>query len=293
MLSSSNVLVHFDPSKAVILACDASSYGIGVVLSHCMPDGSEKPVAYASCTMSPAKKNYSQIEKEALACVFGVKKFHTYLYGCHFTLVTDHKPFLSLFKESQAIPPHVSARIQTWALTLAADYSYEIKFRSSGVHSNADTLSHLPLQEAPALVPTPPEMVLMLDQLESKSVTASQVRQGTVCHPVPSRVLQFVQNGWPDRCEDHDLKPYWIHRNELSLLNGCILWRNRVVIPPSFQKKVLLELHEGHPGIVKMKSLGQLFAWWPGFDKDLESLVKSCGVCQQQSLTWKILRFHK
>ena len=120
-----------------------------MVLSHCMPDGSEKPIAYASRT---AEKNYSQNEKEALACVFGVKKFHTYLYGRHFTLIMYHKPLLSLFKESQAIPPHVSARIQRWALTLAA-YSYEIKFRFSGVHYNANALSHLPLQEAPALVP--------------------------------------------------------------------------------------------------------------------------------------------
>ena len=112
LLSSAEVLVHYDPTKEVTLACDASPYGIGAVLSHKMPDGSDCPIGFASCTLSSAEKKYSQLEKEGLPCVFEVKKFHTYLYGCCFTLITDHKPLLGLFKEQQAIPAHASARIQ-------------------------------------------------------------------------------------------------------------------------------------------------------------------------------------
>ena len=93
------MLSHFDPTKEVILACDARPYGIGVILSHKMPDGTERPVGFSSRTLSSAEKNYSQLEKEGVACVFGVKKFHTYLYGRSFTLLTDHKPLLGLFKE--------------------------------------------------------------------------------------------------------------------------------------------------------------------------------------------------
>ena len=91
LLSSDSVLIHFDASKDIVLACDASQSGLGVVLSHKMSDGSERPVAFASRTLSPAEKNYSQVEKEALACVFGVKKFHIFLFGRKFSLVTDHK----------------------------------------------------------------------------------------------------------------------------------------------------------------------------------------------------------
>ena len=72
LLLSSQPLVHFDSLLEIQLACDASAYGIGVVLSHKMPDGSEKPVGFVSRTLSNAEK-YLQIEKEALACVFGVK----------------------------------------------------------------------------------------------------------------------------------------------------------------------------------------------------------------------------
>ena len=280
LLSSSSLLVHFDPKRPLVLACDASSHGIGVVLAHQMEDGSERPVAYASRTLSPAEKNYSQIEKEALSCIFGIKKFHTYLYGHHFTLVTDHKPLLSLFRESQAIPAHASARIQRRALTLLA-YDYEIRFRSSTAHGNADALSRLPLDVEPTVVPTPPETILMMEELECSPVKASHVRRETVRNPVLCKVLQFVQSGWPDNCENDQMKPYWTRRTDLSLQDGCILWRNCVLVPPPLQKKVLEELHEGHPGIVKMKSLGRLFAWWPGFDQDVESVVKSCVVCQQ------------
>ena len=99
LLLSSNCLIHFDISRELTLACDASNYGLGAVLSHKMSDGTDRPIAYASRTLNLAEHNYSQFEKEGLACVFGVKKFHDYVFGCHFKLVTDHKPLLGLIKE--------------------------------------------------------------------------------------------------------------------------------------------------------------------------------------------------
>ena len=132
------------------------------MLPHKMPDGTERPVGFASRTLSIAEKNYSQLEKEGLACVFGVKKFHTYLYGHSFTLLADHKSLLGLFEEQQAIPPQASARIQRFALTLAS-YKYQLQFRKLTAHSNADALSHLPLAATPDMVPDPPEVVLLME----------------------------------------------------------------------------------------------------------------------------------
>ena len=114
------------------------------MLSHVLPTGEEKPVAFVSRTLSSSEKNYAQIEKEALALVFGVKRFHQYLYGRKFTLLTDHRPLTTILGPKKGIPPIAAARLQRWAVQLAA-YTYDIEFKSTHDHGNADALSRLPL----------------------------------------------------------------------------------------------------------------------------------------------------
>ena len=97
--------------------------------------------------LSDNKKKYSQIEKKALALVFGIHKFHKYLCGCHFTLITDHKPLTTILGPKQGNLPMAAARIHCWALFLSA-YSYEISFRLTATHSNAGGLSRLLIVES-------------------------------------------------------------------------------------------------------------------------------------------------
>ena len=105
MITSEQVLTHYDPALPVRLACDVSPTGITAVLSHVMPDGSERPVAFASRSLTKTERKYAQIDKEALFIVWGVKRFHVYLYGRRFTLITDHKPSLPFSTQKREFLP--------------------------------------------------------------------------------------------------------------------------------------------------------------------------------------------
>ena len=112
LLCSAPVLTHFDFSLPIVVYCDPSPYGVGVVLTHIFRDNSEKPVCYTSCTLSPAEKNYAHIEKNMLAVIFAIRKLHQYLYGHVFKIITDHNRLLGLFGQNKATPPMASTRIQ-------------------------------------------------------------------------------------------------------------------------------------------------------------------------------------
>ena len=277
LLLSSQLLVHFDPEKELYLQCDASAYGVGVVLSHRI-EGRDRPIAFSSKSLTQAQRNYSQLEKEGLAIIYGLRRFHHYLYGRTFTIITDHKPLLGIFGEKKLLPDRAAARVQRWALELAC-YSYRLQFRRTEDHGNCDALSRLPqlstIEDADNVVHS-----LFLDEVVDSTVTAKTIGRETTANGILQRVRDYVISQWPVTI-DRDLQPYKDRENELSVCQGCLIWGNRVIIPPSLRSQVLRELHEGHLGIVRTKALARSYVWWPNLDKDIENHCASCETCLQ------------
>ena len=279
-LVSAKVLVHYDPNLPIRVAADASAYGIGAVLSHVLHDGTEHPIAYASRTLSASEKNYSQIEKEALGLIFAVKKFHQYIYGRQFTLITDHKPLLAILGSKKGIPPLAAARMQRWSFLLSA-YTYDIVFKPTTMHCNADGMSRLPLPQIASKEEVPEITLFNIGQIAMLPVSSQQVQKATLSDPILRKVFQYTKNGWPSHVPEADLEPFWSRRNDLTVEGDCVMLGIRVIVPQKLQDTVLQELHSSHPGIQRMKNLARSHVWWPGMDHDIENIAKSCTACQQ------------
>ena len=278
MLTSSKVLAHYNPKLPLILATDASSYGVGAVLTQVSEEGTERPIAYVSRTLSDAERNYAQIEKEALAIIFGVKRFHVYLYGRKFLLLTDHKPLTTIFGPKTGLPVVAASRLQRWALVLSA-YQYDVKFRATEEHGNVDGLSRLPLKGERHEEEETEASIFNMVQIETLPVTAGQLRNESRQDKELSKVMRYLQNGWPEMVTA-ELQPYETKKTELTIENHTLLWGMRVVIPRKLQAKVLSELHQNHPGMSRMKSLARSHVWWPNIDRDIEACVRACECCQ-------------
>lgn len=282
LLTTSPVLAHYDPTLPIKLSVDASNVGVGSVLSIVCKDGKERPIAYASRTLSPAERNYSQIDKEALAVVVGIKKFHQYLYGRHFTLCSDHKPLISIFGPKKGLPMFAASRLQRYALFLSG-YDYDIQYVKSSVN-NADILSRLPLN-----VKHPTEnsdckyqgTYLHLIYESSIPLSCEDIKKETQKDLVLKKIMGYVKHGWPNLTPEEgvELKAFYQRKDELAVEQGILMWGYKVVIPSSLRNFVLKDLHSSHLGIVKMKSVARSYFWWPKIDNDIERIANSCSSC--------------
>lgn len=282
-LASERVLAHFEHDAQLILTVDAGPGGLGAVLAQrCGADATERPLAYASRSLTASERNYSQIQKEATAIVFGVKKFHQYLYGRDepFILKTDHRPLVSIFNQKNGISVTTALRLQRYAIILSA-YNYVVQYTTGGNNVVADFFSRAPLKLSQSETDPENDAVYTLKFLDTTlpAVVVSDIKKATETDKNLQMVIKYMNRGWPRKIKCNLILPFFHCKSDLQYENGLILRGHRVVIPTTLQDRMLRELHSTHLGIVKTKSSARSRMWWPGIDADIEHWIGACDSC--------------
>lgn len=266
-------LAHYDPKLPLVLATDASPVGVGAVLSHIYEDGSERPILFVSQTLSPVQQRYTQIDREAYAIIFGIRKFYQYVYARKFILITDNRPLTQILSPTKGLPTLSATRMQHYAIFMQS-FDYDIRYRKSAEHSNADALSRLPLPE----INTRKEEAGMieLNAIETLPLSVEELGIATSKDDSVKKLLDGLHSGVTVTPEHR----YNIDQTEFTVQHGCLLRGVRVYVPSELRKQVLDELHTAHFGITRMKALARSYCWWPGLDADIENVTKNCQQCQ-------------
>ena len=305
VLSSDLALTHYNPRKKIIVAADASSYGMGAVIMHQMADGSERPILHAASSFTKAEKNYPQIQKEALALTFAVKKFHRYIYGRKFELRTDHQPLLAIFGSKEGISAVTASRLQRYALILLA-YDFTIKYIDTNSFAYADFISRLvathersneevviAIIKAEQLDSSKAEIAVMRCEASENLCFAMEtakkhlpvsfecIQEETCIDPELKQIAEYCKQGWPreQKHTNSEVAPFFKHRKEITVDEGVLFFQHRTIIPKHFRSQVLKELHDGHPGVERMKLIARSKVYWPSIDTSIEETVRSCESC--------------
>ena len=235
-------LAYYDRTQPLTIQTDASEYGLGAALLQ-----NNRPIAFASKTLTDMETRYANIEHKCLSVVFGLEKFHTYIYGRHITVFNDHKTLEMITKK----PIHVaSPRVQRMLLQLQK-YDYTLIYKPGKELTLADRLSRFPSNKENTLI----KLHKNIQHLTFTSDRINIIRGSIKRDPTLSTVYQLTLNSWPDRISKVPIiaRQFWGARDELSIEKGLLVKGNCICIPPELYDRSLHELHETHLGIEKMQ----------------------------------------
>ena len=280
------ILPYFDRNKETILETDVSKKGFGAVILQ-----EEQPIYYASRALTSAEKNYHNLECEAQAALWGMEKFHYFLYGRKFILRSDQKPLVSNFRRHMI---DVSPRIQR--ITIRAwQYKFDIQHIPGRNNVISDALSRvtpLELQDS-----STEKEILAMNFLHYSSIEEKErdeVLRETNKNPGLQALKHAISTGWPAKRSQipASLHPYWNFKDELPIKGGILMKNSKVLIPETLKQKYLRQIHQGHQGIKAYRSRAREFVFWTNINKDIEELVQKCSLCQsQQNSTTSIQKY--
>lgn len=166
-------------------------------------------------------------------------------------------------------------RMQHYA-TFIQSFDYEVRFRKSADHANADAMSRCPLTKADPDNVVEESDVVEINQIDTLPVTAEELSQATSEDKAVKKLMQGLRHGQAVDGKDR----FGIEQSEFAIQNGCLLRGIRVYVPRTLRERVLKELHSTHFGMTRTKSLARGFCWWMGIDHDIEIMISNCADCQ-------------
>ena len=270
-LANAETLAYFDSNaEETKLITDASPVGLGAVLTQ-VQGGCERVVAYASRSLTDVERRYSQTEKEALGLVWGCERFHMYLYGVEFTLLTDHKPLEVIYSTNS----RNSARIERWVLRLQP-YRLKVQY-VPGKQNIADPLSRLGKGKGVCMNDDAEEFIRFVAETSTPAaMSVQEVEEESRLDPEISQLRECITTGeW-----DNAPTQYKAVRSELSILGKLVLRGTRLLIPAKLRDRVVDLAHEGHQGLTKTKQRLRSKVWLAGIDRQVEAKCKTCHGCQ-------------
>ena len=227
-------------------------------------------MCYTSRSLTPCEQHYSQTEKEALSLVWACEKFHVYLYGRRFELVTDHKP-LEVIYGPRSRP---SARIERWVLRMQP-YDFQV-VHVQGQKNIADPLSRLVKQSIKGTTTEDYKYVrFVATNATPRALTTREIAEASAEDEKLWKVRAAIETREFQNCCD-----YLLVASELCVTGYLVLRELRIVIPQKLRQRVLDLAHERHLGVVAMKANLCTKVWWPGMDKAAEKHCRSCHGCQ-------------
>ena len=243
---------------------DSSRSGLGAkLLQNC------QPIAYASKSLTASQKNYAMIELECLGILFGLKRYHQWVYGRKVTVETDHLPLVAIFKK----PLHaVPAMLQRMLLHMQP-YDIEVKHRPGKDIPVPDTLSRKPLPETgPDLsdqTDIQVNMVMSSSPVHSKKM--QEIKTETHRDETLSVLKQVIQSRWPDskRLCPSQIIESWNYRDKLTVVDGIVMKGCKLVIPRVLRPRMLEIVHAGHMGVEKCLRRARYIMCWPHISAEI------------------------
>ena len=278
-ISKNVTLPYFNPKSVTTLQTDASKKGLGAVILQ-----DSRPVMFASRALTESERNYQNLERECLATIWGMEKFHYFLYGKRFTLETDQKPLVSIYRKHMV---DISPRIQRLIVRSFPYQPFDVQYRKGMEIPLADALSRVtltPVEEDGIQLPIV-AVNLITSNLPVSSTEIELIHEETSKDPTLTLLRHYIHMGWPidHRMLPQELHTFWNYREDLSMENGLITKGARLLIPSTLRKKVLEQIHDGHLGIEKCMLKARDSVFWPGISNDICETVEKCGICQASS----------